>query len=314
MGLIVLLIKRTPLIFGFLFVIISACAQGCGSDADTAIVDFSKTVSVGQVGQHLPENALLRVAIASMVSPRETTVYYRRILEYIGRELNREIKLIQGQNYSEINALFEHGQVDLAFICSGPYATGKEKFGFDAIAAPQIRGKPFCQAYLIVQKDSAIRTFEDLRGRTFAFTDPESNTGSLVPRYWLKQMGETEESFFGKVEYTYAHDNSILAVTKSMVDGATVIGHVWEYYNIKKTKLISGTRIIKKSDYFGNPPIVASIDLPIPLKESIAQLLFTMHLNPEGENILKELMIDRFIEPKESWYDSIRQIKQIVNQ
>jgi phosphonate transport system substrate-binding protein len=35
-----------------------------------------------------------------------------------------------------------------------------------------------------------------------------------------------------------------------------------------------------------------------------------MHEDLEGKRILGELMIDRFIAPREEWYDTIRKMKQ----
>jgi phosphonate transport system substrate-binding protein len=35
-----------------------------------------------------------------------------------------------------------------------------------------------------------------------------------------------------------------------------------------------------------------------------------MHQDPEGQRILSELMIDRFIAPREEWYETIRKMKQ----
>jgi phosphonate transport system substrate-binding protein len=81
------------------------------------------------------------------------------------------------------------------------------------------------QSYLIVHKDSPFRTIEDLKGKTFAFTDPDSNSGSLVPRYWLKQLNTRPEDFFRSITYTYSHDNAIMAVAKQLVDAAAVDGH-----------------------------------------------------------------------------------------
>jgi ABC-type phosphate/phosphonate transport system substrate-binding protein len=39
-----------------------------------------------------------------------------------------------------------------------------------------------------------------------------------------------------------------------------------------------------------------------------------MHLDSEGKKILNELMIDRFVTPKEEWYDPIRRMKQNLRQ
>ena len=44
------------------------------------------------------------------------------------------------------------------------------------------------------------------------------------------------------------------------------------------------------------------------LKTLVRQELFAMHQDPEGQKILNELLIDRFINPRDEWYDSIRKI------
>ena len=92
----------------------------------------------------------------------------------------------------------------------------------------------------------------------FAFTDPDSNTGAMVPRFWLAELGETPESFFSKTIFTYSHDNSILAVAKGLVDAAAVDGHQWEYFERFSPAYTSKTRVIRKSQPFGSPPLVAS--------------------------------------------------------
>jgi phosphonate transport system substrate-binding protein len=54
--------------------------------------------------------------------------------------------------------------------------------------------------------------------------------------------------------------------------------------------------------------MVASNIIAIELMTKIRSLLFSMHEDPKGRAILKELMIDRFIAPQDKWYDSIRKI------
>ena len=244
-----------------------------------------------------------------MISPKETLVYYRQLLDYIGRQLGREVQLVQRKTYREINELLGKGEIDLAFICSGPYVTGKEKFGFELLATPEVRGSHFYQSYLIVNRASEINRLEDMRGRVFAFTDPESNSGKLVPTYWLSRMGEQPKSFFSKTIYTYSHDNSILAVSRALVDAAAVDGLIWEYYSRKNPAFTAKTRIIKKSRFYGIPPIVASDRLAPELREQIRRAFFTMHQDGQGQKILNELMITRFVAPRDEWYDSIRQIR-----
>lgn len=301
--------KHVRSILRLLVVLLLIFTYGCGVDAETAVVDFSKTVAVKQPRDRQPESPILKVAVAAMISPKDTFTYYRQFLEYLGNQLDREIQLVQRKTYGEINTLFSKGEIDLGFICSGPYAAGSENHGFEALAVPQVRGTNFYQSYLIVHKDSRFKNIEDLKGGIFAFTDPQSNTGRLVPVYWLQQQGETPGNFFKKSIYTYSHDNSILAVARKLVDAAAVDGHIWEYYNLRNPGNTSKTRIIKKSEPFGNPPVVVSSYLPTKLKEHIRQVLFSMHKKSDGKKILTELMIDRFIAPQEAWYDPIRKMK-----
>ncbi|NTW36843.1 MAG: phosphate/phosphite/phosphonate ABC transporter substrate-binding protein, partial [Syntrophobacteraceae bacterium] len=257
----------------------------------------------------------LKVAVGAMISPKETFVHYRQLLDYLGGKLGMDVELVQRKTYGEVNELVGNGGIDLAFICSGPYATGKGKYGFELIATPEIQGSHFYQSYLIVNQDSPFGRPEDLRGQVFAFTDPDSHTGKLVPTHWLAEMNERPERFFGKVIYTYSHDNSILAVAKGLVDGEAVDGLIWEFYQHRNPSLTSATRVIRKSEPFGIPPVVASGSFPPEHRGPVQKILLSMHEDPEGAKILGELMIDRFVAPQEGWYDSIRQLEQeLANQ
>jgi phosphonate transport system substrate-binding protein len=286
--------------------LLAASLCGCGSDADYRPVDFSKTVPIAHPDTRTMPEKYLRVAVAAMISPKETFIYYRELLDYIGRHSGHSVQLIQRKTYDDVNALFPKGEIDLAFICTGPFAASREKFGFEALATPQVRGQPFYQSYLIVPKDSPYQTLEDLRGRVFAFTDPDSNTGAMVPRFWLAEVGETPESFFSKTIFTYSHDNSILAVAKGLVDAAAVDGHQWEYFERFRPADTSRTRVIRKSQPFGSPPLVASGRLQSDVRSKIQQLMLSMHTDPEGKRILENLLIDRFLAPREEWYEPAR--------
>jgi phosphonate transport system substrate-binding protein len=297
---------KTKILISLLLFAVLIFITSCGRDSDAVVVDFSKTVAVDRPRSSVPGSAQLKVAVAAIISPKETFAYYRQLLDYIGQKLDREIQFIQRKTYGEINELLVKGQIDMAFICSGPYVVGKEKHGFELLATPVVQNSHFYHSYLIVDKASSFQILEDLRGRVFAFTDPDSNTGKLVPSYWLSLINERPETFFSKTIYTYSHDNAILAVAKGLVDGAAVDGLIWEFYHRKNPVFTSETRIIRKSEPYGIPPLVASKFLSLKLKTRIRRELFDMHQDPNGRKIISELMIDRFVNPRDEWYDSIR--------
>ncbi|MCG6533810.1 MAG: phosphate/phosphite/phosphonate ABC transporter substrate-binding protein [Syntrophales bacterium LBB04] len=296
-----------------LLILIVLFLTGCSRESDPKTVDFDKTIPVARPGEGHQDQPALRVAVGAMISPKETFVYYRQLLDYLASKLGMEVQLVQRKTYREVNELIGKGQIDLAFICSGPYVSGKEKYGFELLATPEVQGSHFYHSYLIVNKESQFQSLEDLKGRVFAFTDPESLTGRLVPTFWLAEQNERPETFFSKVIYTYSHDNSILAVAKGLVEGAAVDGFIWEYYQRKNPSRTSTTRVIKKSDPYGNPPVVVSSALSSDLKDRLQQLLLSMHEDPAGRKILQELMIDRFLGPQEEWYMTVRQLESEIS-
>ncbi len=251
----------------------------------------------------------IRIAVGAMITPKEGFIYYRAFLDYIGKKLSREIKFVDRQNYAEINQLLKNKLVDVAFVCSGPYVDGHNDFGLELLAAPQAYGKTEYYSYIIASKDSPINSFEDLKGKTFAFTDPLSNTGTLVPTYMLAKMGETPDSFFKETINTYGHDKSIKAVADKIVDAAAVDSLIWEYANHANPEFTSKTKVIKVSAPYGIPPIVIRAETEPVLKEKIRQIFLNADKDAEGKAILDKMMIDKFVSIDDRAYDSIREMK-----
>jgi phosphonate transport system substrate-binding protein len=206
--------------------------------------------------------------------------------------------------------MLEAGEVDVAFVCGGPYVDGHEKFGMELLVAPKAYGETVYYSYIIARKDSSIKSFENVRGKKFAFTDPLSNSGKLVPTYMLAKMQESPKTFFESSEFTYAHDKSIQAVAEGIVDAAAVDSLIWEYMNRITPDLTSKTEIVKKSAPYGIPPVVVRPDMDPSLKKKLRGIFLGVHEDKKGREILKGMMIDKFVVIDDSNYDSIREMKQ----
>jgi len=254
----------------------------------------------------------LKIAVGAIISPTKSLVFYEDIFDYIGEKLTREVEMIQRKTYAEVNFLMEEGQIDAAFVCSRPYVEGHRDFGMELLCVPVCFGKTEYCSYFIVHKDSSIQKLEDLRGKVFAFSDPLSNTGMLIPTYTLAMMGERPESFFRRHIFTYSHDNSIRSVAEKLVDGAAVDSLIWEYLKAEDPKWTAQTRIIYRSTPCGIPPVVVSPGIAPQLKEKLRSAFLNMHNDPRGREILKRILIDRFTVIEDSAYDSIRQMKAFM--
>jgi len=248
----------------------------------------------------------LRIGMGAMLTPKEGFVYYRQLKGYIEKRIGQPVQLVDRGNYDEMNSLLETKDVDAAFVCSGPYVEGRERFGLQLLAMPLVKGQPVYHSYIIVPVGSPARKLEDLRGTYFAFTDPKSNTGKLVPTYMLARINETPQHFFGKTEFTYGHDKSIRAVAEGIVDGAAVDSLIWEYLALKNPELTAKTRILLRSEPYGIPPFVVRPGVDERVKKRLQEILLQAADDEEGRRILKGMMIDRFVAGDDRNYDTIR--------
>jgi len=254
----------------------------------------------------------LKVAIAAMLSPKETFVEYRRMVEYIGNKLGRKVELVMRKDYAETDSLLRDSAVDLAFICAGPYVQDRKEFGVELLAAPVVRGKTSYRSFIIVGKGSPYRSLKDLRGKSFAYTDQNSNSGCWAPMYMLAKKGIDPDRFFSKVIYSHGHDSSVEAVANGVVDGAAVDSIIYEYMVAKGSSSARGVKVIEESDDFGIPPVVVPKGLDPRLKAEARKVLLDMHQDPEGRKILGALFIDKFVVPADKSYDSVRDINEYV--
>jgi phosphonate transport system substrate-binding protein len=283
---------------------------GCDPFKNLTEINFNETVELHATD--ISKKSDINICVGSMITPEEGYSYYKRLLDYMGEKTDMDINFVERRTYAEVNALLENGSIDVAFVCGGPYVVGHEAFGLELLVAPLIDGKTVYYSYIIAAKDSGIEKFDDLRGRTFAFADPMSNTGKLIPTFMLHKIGQTPKSYFKESSYTYSHDRSIKAVAQGIVNGAAVDSLIWEYMNKRNSLYTQKTKVIRISDPYGIPPVVVRPGLDKDLKLKLKNVLLNIHKDAVGKQILEGMLIDRFVEIDDSNYDSIRAIRSTI--
>jgi len=254
----------------------------------------------------------IRIGVSSMITPVDTVRYYQEIIDYIGARIQQPVRMVHRRTYKELDGLLERGEIKIAFICSAPYVKDRERFGVELLVAPSVNGSTRYQSYIIVHNDRAIKTFPELKGKSFAFTDPNSNSGKIYPTYLLKTMGYVPEKYFGRTVYSYSHNKSVEMVAKKVVDGAAVDSIVYEYMRKTGSPYARRTKVIKRSPPYGIPPVVVTRDIDHRLKNKVKEAFLSMRKTPRGKAILDEMMIDGFVEVPDSNYDTIREMERAV--
>ncbi|MFH1009080.1 MAG: phosphate/phosphite/phosphonate ABC transporter substrate-binding protein [Candidatus Latescibacterota bacterium] len=288
-----------------IFLLLIACAQ---KEEVTRINLFEKKKGVLESKATSAETPL-RIGVSPMFSPRETLASYERLVTYIGERIGRPAVLKQRRSYYEINDMLRSNQLDCAFICGGAYVEARDEGYIEILVVPVVRGELVYHSYIIVPKESEVETFDELQGKVFAFTDPLSNSGRMVPEFMLLQLGHSPGSFFSKTIYSYSHDRSIELVADRKVDGGAVDSLVWEFMEAMGSKSTAGTRIIRRSPPYGIPPVVVPSTLDPTLKDKLRQALLSLHLDPQGREMMGAIAIDRFVQGGDQMYDSIRAMR-----
>ncbi len=255
----------------------------------------------------------LRFAITSAVASDPSYKSYRELAHYVSAQLGRKSVFISGLSYTQVDDLFLKGAVDVGFLCNCHYARRKAIVKFEAVAAPVIMGygQPIFQVYVIVPKDSPIRSLEDLKGKSVDFADPLSTT-TLYAAFLLQGKNRTIESFFGKSIYSGSHDMTMELVAGKMVDAGFIDGHIWDYHNATNPVYASKTKVILRSQQFTIPPVVISRNTPEEVKRKIRSALLTMHHTAAGSDILKKLRIEKFVEIRDKDYQDVAQMYRMV--
>lgn len=277
-----------------------------------AEVNLEQATATDKSAREKDQRPELHFAIGAMISPETTRVYYEELLSLIAERMGRRAVFSQRRTYAEVNDLVRKKEADLAFVCAGPYTQGKKEFGMELLAVPVANGKKVYHSYFIAGSASSYKSLDDFKGKKFAFTDPQSNTGALVPTYMLALRGETPQSFFGEVFYSHSHDNSIRAVADGQADGAAVDSLIWEFMNKIDPALTGRTRIVAKSPPYGIPPVVVHPSLDAATKKRLKDILLGLHTDPKAAALLKKIQIERFVEGDDAMYDTVREMSRWV--
>ena len=230
---------------------------------------------------------------------------------YLSGALDRPVALVTRRTYQEITALLLSGQLDAAWICGYPFIQYRDRLSL--VAVPVWRGRPLYQSYLIVGRDRPVADIRELRGDIHAFSDPDSNSGHLVTQAALAALRETPETFFGKTFYTYSHRNVVRAVASGLAASGSVDGYVWEVMSELEPELTGRTRVVRKSEWLGFPPIACAKPAEhTALAADIRRALVAMGEDPAGRQVLDLLRLDGFTPGDAGLFDGIAQNYELV--
>lgn len=232
--------------------------------------------------------------------------------KYLENQNNFDVQILFSKSYAEMNAFIKEGKVDVAYICTSSYTKlYKEKTG-KLLVIPIAEGSDKYYSYIITKNDINATSLLDLKGKIFAYTDPESNSGAIAPQYFLHNNGVNIKTFFNSYIYTYEHGESIKAVIDGFVDAASVDSIVYARFGEKYPDEIKKVKIIQVIGPYTNSPIVVRNNLPEKKFKALQKSFQTMHLDPYGKTILGKLSLERFDVPDNQDFSDVAKMLEEI--
>lgn len=235
---------------------------------------------------------------------------YELIARKVGGALGMTTELVVETDYENCR----NDVNDICFVCSLPYVIFEREGLSPAVpvAAPVLEGRryggrPIYFSDVIVHVDSDASTFDDLRGRSWAYNEPLSHSGYGITRYHLVQLGETD-GYFGDVIEAGFHERAIEMVAAGEVDASAIDSQVLAIQMRDNPEYRASLRVIDSLGPSTIQPVAVSKRFPEVFRQDVASILCNLNEDPDCTDLFRHGLVDRFVEVDAGSYDDIRRM------
>lgn len=206
-------------------------------------------------------------------------------------ELGVPVKLFTPADYDGVIQGLLGGTLDYAWLGASGYAKTylTNPDAVDVVLTKEnLDGTTGYYSIGFARKDSGITSMDDAKGRSFAFADPNSTSGYLVPGAELMGTYGKLEDYFSEVKMSGGHEQSIVGVANGDFDAAVAwadgLGN-WEdgfnsgaFRKAADAGLVDMNDIVEiwRSKLIPEGPMVLRRSLPQDVKVKMTNLLDTM--------------------------------------
>lgn len=236
--------------------VIAALVSGCGGSSGATAEAPADT------GRQKP----LRVGLIPNIAPEEQRAKYEPLETYLEQELGEPVELFVATSYTGVVQAMASGQLDLAYFGGLTYAQANEQVAIEPIVT-EVDAETGTEQYyslIIAGADSGVASLADLKGKSFAFGDPASTSGSLYPRKMLMDAGYDWSRDFAPIDevvYSGGHDATAKAVESGKVAAGGIEGRILARLIDEDKVDGSKIKVIKRTLVQGYPwCVVSSMD------------------------------------------------------
>jgi phosphonate transport system substrate-binding protein len=263
-----------------------------------------------------PNEGVVRFGVEPYDTSAKLVPIYDHIAKVLADKLGCEVKVFVTTTYNaEIEAM-RVGKLEIGEFGPLGYVLAHQIAKAEAVAAfGNKEGKPDSYwASLVTYPGSGIKTVTDIRGHSFAFSDPASTSGHLFPAYGLRKVGIDPDHDI-KAMYAGSHTSSFEALYNHKVDAGELNSEQLESAAQRGHYKDGDVVFLWKSDPIPTDPISVRGDLAPAFKARLVTVLQTLDLSalPEADRKIMGLGGMRFVPQTDKAYDGIRDLVKTLN-
>jgi phosphonate transport system substrate-binding protein len=260
-------------------------------------------------GADCPGDGALRFGIEPFDTAVRLMPIYEHIGALIGEKIGCPVRIFVTTSYNaEIEAM-RADKLDIGEFGPLAYVFAHKLAKADAVAGfGNAQGKPNTYtANIATYRGSDIKTLADIRGHSFAFSDPVSTSGHLFPAYGLLEAGLDPNRDI-KAFYAGSHTASFEALYNHKVDAGELNSEQLEAAKERGHYHEGDFVFLWQSDAIPTDPIAIRRNLPEDFKRRLTEVLQNLDLAPLGDDERRPIGMSsaRLVPRTDAAYDGIR--------
>lgn len=248
---------------------------------------------------------VLHVSAIPDEAPTELARKFAPLGKYLEKETGMKVSFVPVSDYAAVVESLATKRLDLVWL--GGFTFVQAKIRTQGTAIPLVQREEDAKfTSKFITADDKIKSYADLKGKTFAFGAPSSTSGHLMPRYYLQQAGIAADKDFKAIAFSGAHDATVAFVAAGKADAGVLNASVWD--KLVEQKKVDPAKVhvfATTPPYFDyNWTVRGDLD-PALVKKLSAAFLKLDAKNPEHAEILSLQRASKFIPTKKENYEGI---------
>jgi len=242
-------------------------------------------------------------------SSANITERFDNLVKYLEKRLGVPVEVKVATDYAGVITGMQFKHIDLAYFGPKSYVEAAKRANAEAFVIEVSKdGSKGYYGLIITKKGSGLKSVADLKGKVWAFVDPNSTSGTLVPMvHFLNDLKIDPETYFSKVIYSGSHEASMISIKTGKIDGASTNDLDMARGEGKQWNSEKDFEIIWKSQLIPGSPMAYRKDLPVSLKKALTDA-FLAYDDKAGLEMLK---IKGYAPVTDKTYDAVRDLMDV---